>query len=67
LVGHGAVKLLRLVLHRVILRIAGVSPTFIDDYTVGHASRGLAHPVPSSNPGLPVSYSFTARVDFSSR
>lgn len=41
-------KLLRLVLHRLVLRISGASATYIDDYTVGHAVRPLAQPVPTA-------------------
>lgn len=39
-------KLLRLLLNRMVLKIASASPTYIDDYTVGHSIRALAHPVP---------------------
>lgn len=43
-------KLLRLILNRMVLRIAKASPTYIDDYTVGHATRALSQPVPVSKP-----------------
>jgi hypothetical protein len=45
-------KLLRLVLNRMVLRIANASPTYIDDYTVGHAVRALAQSVPSRAPSV---------------
>jgi hypothetical protein len=41
-------KLLRLILNRMVLRIAKASPTYIDDYSLGHANRALSQPVPAS-------------------
>lgn len=43
-------KLLRLILNRMVLRIAKASPTYIDDYNVGHATRSISQPVPTSKP-----------------
>lgn len=41
-------KLLRLLLNRMVLRIASASPTYVDDYTLGHAVRPLSQPVPTA-------------------
>jgi len=41
-------KLLRLLLHRAVLKIAKASPTYVDDYTPGHAIRALSQTVPIS-------------------
>jgi hypothetical protein len=40
-------KLLRIILHRMILKITGASGHYYDDYTVGHPSRSVVVPVPS--------------------
>lgn len=40
-------KLLKIILHRMILKIAGASDRYYDDYTIGHAVRNLADFVPS--------------------
>ena len=41
-------KLLRLLLNRMVLKIARASPTYFDDYTSGHAVRPLSQCVPIS-------------------
>ena len=40
-------KLLKIVLHRIILKITGASDLYFDDYTIGHAIRNVAEPIPS--------------------
>lgn len=41
-------KLLRLVLNRMVLRIANACTTYIDDYSIGHAVRPLSQSVPAA-------------------
>ena len=39
-------KLLKIILHRIVLKITGASDRYYDDYTVGHAIRNLTESVP---------------------
>lgn len=39
-------KLLRIILHRLILKITGARDCYVDDFTVGHAVRKVVDPVP---------------------
>jgi hypothetical protein len=41
-------NLLRILLNRLVLKIAGASPTYLDTYTVGWGLRALGQPVPST-------------------
>ena len=43
-------KLLKIILHRIVLKITGASDRYYDDYTVGHAIRHVTEPVPSPLP-----------------
>ena len=43
-------KLLKIILHRIVLKITGASDRYYDDYTVGHAIRNVTEPVPSPPP-----------------
>jgi hypothetical protein len=40
-------KLLKIILHRMVLKITGASDRYYDDYTIGHAIRNVTEPVPS--------------------
>ena len=40
-------KLLKIILHRIVLKITGASDRYYDDYTIGHAIRNVTDPVPS--------------------
>jgi hypothetical protein len=40
-------KLLKLILHRIVLKITGASDRYYDDYSIGHAVRKVTDPVPS--------------------
>lgn len=40
-------KLLKIILHRMVLKITGASDRYYDDYTMGHAIRKVTEPVPS--------------------
>jgi hypothetical protein len=46
-------KLLKIILHRIVLKITGASDRYYDDYTIGHAVRDVIEPVPS--PAAPIS------------
>jgi hypothetical protein len=39
-------KLLKIILHRSVLKITGASDRYYDDYTIGHAIRKVIEPVP---------------------
>ena len=39
-------KLLKIILHRIVLRLTGASDRYYDDYTIGHAIRDVTEPVP---------------------
>ncbi len=41
-------KLLKIFLHRIVLKITGASDRYYDDYTIGHAIRNVTEPVPST-------------------
>ena len=41
-------KLLKIILHRIVLKITGASDRYYDDYTIGHAIRNVTEPVPST-------------------
>ncbi len=43
-------KLLKIILHRIVLKITGASDRYYDDYTVGRAIRNVTEPVPSPPP-----------------
>ena len=43
-------KLLKIILHRIVLKITGASDRYYDDYTVGHAIRNVTEPVPAPPP-----------------
>lgn len=43
-------KLLKIILHRIVLKITGASDRYYDDYTVGHTIRNVTEPVPSPSP-----------------
>jgi hypothetical protein len=43
-------KLLKIILHRIVLKITGASDRYYDDYTIGHAIRNVIEPVPSPLP-----------------
>lgn len=43
-------KLLKIILHRIVLKITGASDRYYDDYTIGHAIRNVTEPVPSPPP-----------------
>jgi hypothetical protein len=40
-------KLLKIILHRMVLKITGANDRYYDDYTIGHAIRNVTEPVPS--------------------
>lgn len=40
-------KLLKIILHRMVLKITGASDRYYDDYTIGHAVRDVTEPLPS--------------------
>lgn len=42
-------KLLKIILHRIVLKITGAGDRYYDDYTIGHAIREVTEPVPFSN------------------
>jgi hypothetical protein len=44
-------KLLKIILHRIVLKITGASDRYYDDYTVGHTIRNVIEPVPSPSSG----------------
>lgn len=39
-------KILKIIVHRIILKITGASDYYNDDYTIGHAVRKVADPIP---------------------
>jgi hypothetical protein len=39
-------KLLKLILHRIVLKITGANDRYYDDYSIGHAVRKVTDPVP---------------------
>jgi hypothetical protein len=41
-------KLLKIILHRIVLKITAASDRYYDDYTIGHAIRDVTEPVPST-------------------
>jgi hypothetical protein len=43
-------KLLKIILHRIVLKITGASDRYYDDYSIGHAIRNVTDPVPSPSP-----------------
>lgn len=43
-------KLLKIILHRIVLKITGASDRYYDDYTIGHAIRNVTEPVPTPPP-----------------
>jgi hypothetical protein len=43
-------KLLKIILHRIVLKITGASDRYYDDYSVGHAIRNVREPIPSLLP-----------------
>ena len=43
-------KLLKIILHRIVLKITGASDSYYDDYTSGHAIRSVTEPVPPPPP-----------------
>ncbi|HQT90320.1 MAG TPA: hypothetical protein PK677_17605 [Acidiphilium sp.] len=45
-------KLLKIILHRIVLKITGASDRYYDDYTLGHAIRNVTEPVPSPASGV---------------
>ena len=47
-------KLLKIILHRIVLKITGASDRYYDDYTIGHAIRNVTEPVPTPPPALDV-------------
>jgi hypothetical protein len=40
-------KLLKIILHRIVLKITGASDRYHDDYSIGHAIRKVTDPVPT--------------------
>ena len=42
-------KLLKITLHRIVLKITGASDRYYDDYTIGHAIRDVTEPVPPTH------------------
>jgi hypothetical protein len=43
-------KLLKIILHRIVLKITGACDRYYDDYTIGHTIRNVTEPVPSPLP-----------------
>jgi hypothetical protein len=39
-------KLLKIILHRIVLKITGASDSYYDDYSIGHSIRKVTDPVP---------------------
>ena len=47
-------KLLKIILHRIVLKITGASDRYYDDYTIPRAVRNVISPVPSPPPATEV-------------
>jgi hypothetical protein len=43
-------KLLKIILHRIVLKISAASDSYHDDYSIGHAVRKVTDPVPAPPP-----------------
>ena len=43
-------KLLKIILHRIVLKLTGASDFYYDDYSIGHSIRKVTDPVPGDFP-----------------